>query len=438
MTEARFLNPSLPDLRLSFLFLACVIYAFFGSPTPDHAGWTEIIVGCLMVFSVGIPGLVFLLRFSRGRPFWYGIGQFFLIYGLVVGSCVSIFFGHPFSQALRDVIPFLFLFLPLFFQPAFMQRPELYRRLSFCFVLIGLVFSFRSVALQEGLLCPPFCPSELLYLENMPTVLFSALFLTGAAVQNFIRRSSLRSATVLVLFISLSLLPVTALILTSQRASLGAVALYLLFIGGFYLYQRPLRMVPVMFFVLAVLVSTVLFLPSSGESLAHKTALVGLNNRPEEAKAVWDAVAGNPLTLLFGLGWGAHFHSPAVGGVSVNFTHNFFTTMLLKCGLCGLIFSFLYIAGLARVLARVLFLDLVTGLALCAPFLIDITLYASFKSLDFGLTLLMICSSLLYFSQSESPSTLSPSSYASSDHTLHEPSLSPRSRCDGPGFARSG
>lgn len=425
---------SLSDLRIGSFVLACLIYGVFGSPTPDHLGWAEISVGALLVLCVGAGGVFPIFRAPKDQPFWYGSGQVFLIYGLGISLSLSVFYGHPVSQALRDLVPFLFLFLPVFLWPLLSQNPRYGLALLFCGVFIGVLFSLRSVLSRIGP-CFPFCTDELLYLENMPTVLYAALILLGFPMQRFVRTGSAKAFAFLILCALVSLIPGAALVLSSQRASLGAVALYVLLIGGFYLYQKPGRMVPVVLLGLLFLLPLIVFLPAVFEALLSKTEQVGFNNRPEEAAAVWGAVAQNPFSLLFGLGWGAHFHSPAVGGVSVNFTHNFFTTMLLKCGVCGLILSFFYIAGLARVLGRLVFLNPVFGFALAAPFLIDITLYASFKSLDFGLTLLMISSSLLYFSQSESSSFPSQSSHASSDHRFHEPSLSSRARRDGAGFA---
>jgi hypothetical protein len=47
-------------------------------------------------------------------------------------------------------------------------------------------------------------------------------------------------------------------------------------------------------------------------------------------------------------------------------------------------------------LIRLVFREPVIGLALAAPIFIDVFLYASFKSLDFGLMLLLIPSLLIY------------------------------------------
>lgn len=430
-------NITLSDFKRFCFFLACLVYGVFGSPTPNAPGAVELVVGALLVFAAGGAGLAQAYRslFSAADPV-SARGAVFLIYGMSVPLAVAFASGHAVSQILRDLAPFVFLFCPLFFAPLFAGRRDAVRLAMIGLIVIGLLFSLRSLAMQAGL-CGVLCTQELLYLENMPTVLFSCLILIGYGLRCAVQARGMVAAPVPLFALVLACVPLAALSLTMQRASLGAVAVYSVIIFALYFYNRPARASGALAILSALVFLAVLLLPLADFPVAGilgKTALVGFNNRPQEAFAVWDAVAQNPLTLLFGLGWGAHFHSPAVGGLSVNFTHNFFTTMLLKTGLCGLIFSIVYIAGLARVLARTVFSDAVLGLALAAPFFIDILLYASFKSLDFGLTLLMISLSLLYSSQSESFQS-SKSSHASSDHTLHEPGVSSCPRGDRPGVA---
>ena len=61
----------------------------------------------------------------------------------------------------------------------------------------------------------------------------------------------------------------------------------------------------------------------------------------------------------------------------------------MKNGLIGLVLGGVYIGGLLRVLFARLGASYIVVLALAAPILIDVFLYASFKSLDFGLVLLL-------------------------------------------------
>ena len=121
--------------------------------------------------------------------------------------------------------------------------------------------------------------------------------------------------------------------------------------------------------------------------------------RLEELSAVWDVVSANPLTLLFGAGWGAGFASPAVADIHVQFTHSLVSGMLLKTGLVGLFLSLFYLCALSLRLFQ-LRLGVVWPLAIMAPVLIDVFLYASYKSLDFGLVLLVIVALESYARQS--------------------------------------
>ncbi|MGH1376112.1 MAG: hypothetical protein ACRBCK_07165 [Alphaproteobacteria bacterium] len=390
------------DYRAVCLFCACMVYALFGSPTPDTFGWAELCVGVLLALSIGIGRARDAVLQPVKKRFWKTVGQFFLIYGLSVPLGVAVVYGHDFVSVIRDLVPFLFLFLPLFLLQMIRARPYYFRSTCFAVLMIGLLFSLRSLFMRYGVGCEIWCRDELLYLENMPSVLFSCLFLIGLAMYFVFRNFSVSSMVLGVTLITLSFLPLVAMVVTLQRASLGAVFLYIILVLGYFIYKSPARAMGVI--VCGVFVVTLINLSFSHifDSLLDKTYKVGLNMRPQEFEAVWNVVTRDVWTFLFGTGWGGHFNSPAVGGLNVNFTHNFFSSVLLKTGLLGIIFCVSYIVGLLERLSRVVFMNPVFGLALAAPILIDLTLYASFKSLDFGLVLLMISSSLVYFRQSES------------------------------------
>lgn len=394
------------DYRSVCLFAACMVYALLGSPTPDTIGAPEFLSGTLLALSIGVGRVRDTLLAPVRTRFWKSAAQVFFFYGLIVPAVIGAINGMSISAMVRDFIPFLFLFLPLFLLPVLRARPYYYRSTLAAVLLIGFIFSLRSLVIRNPQLCEVFCTDELLYLENMPTVLFCALFLMGTAMQGVLQRVSIRSCSLFTLLMLLSMIPVAAMAATQQRASLGAVFLYAVLVLAIGAYRNPRGA-----FILACMMSGfVLWLQISFggifDDLSTKTRTVGLNMRPQEFAAVWQVVTDNPFTFLFGAGWGSHFNSPAVGGLSVNFTHNFFTSVLLKTGFCGLILSIAYIAGLLERLTRVIIKNHVLGLALFAPILIDLTLYASFKSLDFGLVLLMISGSLIYSRQSESPRKL--------------------------------
>lgn len=393
------------DYRAVFLFSMCLIYAIFGSPTPDRFGIVEAVLGILLALSIGVTHLRGLLVRSAGHRFWKSAAQIFLVYGVSVPLLVGALSGHSLLSMLRDIMPFLCLFLPLFCLPVIRARPRYFRTTLLGIILIGLLFGLRSLVMRFDTSCgfDLWCAEEgLLYLENMPTVLFSCLFLLGSAITYVVRKLSLGHVLVFCGLVALALIPLVAMIFTLQRASIGALVLYVAYVYAYFFYKTPFKALRAL--VLGVIALYVVDISSTWvfASLWEKTRSVGLNMRPQEMAAVWEIVSSDPLTFLFGIGWGGQFNSPAVGGLSVNFTHNFFSSMLMKCGLFGLILCTAYIAGLLERLVRVIKKNPVFGLALAAPILIDLTLYASFKSLDFGLVLLMIPASLVYFRQFES------------------------------------
>ncbi len=390
------------DYRAICLFSACLIYAILGSPTPDTIGFTEILVGGLLALSIGIGRFRDALLQPVKHRFWKSAGQIFLIYGLSIPLVIAVLYGNSLSAIFRDILPFLFLFLPMFLLPLLRARPYYFRSTLFVILLIGLLFSVRSLVMRFMNDCPIWCVDELLYLENMPTVLFTCLFLIGTAMSFIMRSINIKNISIFVFLISLSLIPIAAMILTLQRASLGAVILYVVVIQGYYLYKSPVKAVGLILIGMITLVVINISFATVFESLWTKTQNVGLNMRPQEFAAVWSIISNDLLRFLFGTGWGGSFNSPAVGGVNVNFTHNFFSFLLLKMGALGIIFCIAYITGLLERLFRVILRYPVLGIALAAPILIDLTLYASFKSLDFGLVLLLISGSLIYCRNSES------------------------------------
>ncbi len=393
------------DYRAIFLFGMCLVYAIVGSPTPDRFSVVEAVLGVFLALSIGIAHLRGLLVRSAGHRFWKSAAQVFLVYGLTVPLLVGALYGHGILSMLRDVVPFICWFLPLFCLPVIRARPRYFRTTLLGIILIGLLFGLRSLVIRFDVSCGfnAWCAEEgLLYLENMPTVLFACLLLLGSAITYGVRKLSLGHVFVFYALVSLALIPLLAMIFTLQRASVGAMVLYIVSVYVYFFYKVPLKALGALVLGIIALYVVNISFEWVFMSLWDKTRNVGLNMRPQEMAAVWKVVSANPVTFLFGIGWGGQFNSPAVGGLVVNFTHNFFSFILLKCGLFGVVLCSAYIAGLLERLLRVIKKNPVFGLALAAPILIDLTLYASFKSLDFGLMLLMIPASLVYFRQFDS------------------------------------
>lgn len=376
------------DYRAVAFLLAGTVYGAFGSPTPSSFGMPEIIVGILLAIAVGADGAQRAINSAQA-------GRWYLLYGLSVTLLLAVMNGHGAGLIARDVVPFLFLFLPLFLGQYFRERLGSAKLLVGICIYIGVIFSLRSIYISN--------PQELLYLENMPTVLFAALYLLGLGFVYAIKGGA-RHIAISIMLSALAVFPVLAMAQAHQRASLGTVIIYLALIAIYFFVRQPIKTCVIAAGVFAAACGVGVMNFEIWQALSEKSQAVGMNMRPQEAKAVWQVITANPLTFLFGIGWGGHFHSPAVGGVNVNFTHNFFTSVLLKSGFSGLVLAGGYILNLLYKLSQTIRLDPVFGFALCAPVLIDLTLYASFKSLDFRLMLLMICVADIYLGNSRNES----------------------------------
>lgn len=377
------------------LIAALLLYAARGTPTPESFGMAEALVALLLVAAAGPVGVMAALAPGQAMP-WMRAAQGLLLYGLSVPVIVGLVRGNDPALMLRDVIPFIFLLMPLLLYPLVRGSTARLVVLTMAAATVGLAFSWRVLvpAFMEshgmGAVAARMAPSDPGYMANAPTVIFAAILLAGVAGLRLLAGMRTRNVMAAGLLLALAALPFVTMALIMQRASiwlwLGAMALLML---RAFLW-RPYRALPVMALALLLAVLVGPWVAGLMADLAEKTAAVGLNRRWQEAQAVLDAVGGDIFTVLFGRGWGATIASPAVGEVTVNFTHNLFTTYWLKAGLFGLVLVAAYIAALARLLWPLWRAAPVVALALGVPLAIDITLYASFKSLDFGVILLLL------------------------------------------------
>jgi hypothetical protein len=382
------------DVRFWALICAIFVYAFWGSPTPDSPDLVEGVIALLLIVAVGVAGTFGALRLSGDAPLWRAAGQWLLLYGVLVPLIIGVFSGNDTGLIIRDILPFLFMMLPVFLSDLFEDRRAYFKYFTIAVVALGIVFSVRASAEIFGdmrfflSLAPN--SDELTYLANAPTILFAALLMFGVGAQKYVSGFTVKDFARVFVLGALGILICLPMVMKLQRANIGYCALYLmaLFLVGMVKY--PYRTLGVF---VAALVPCIYFIETLGNIAAtmwQKTSLVGANMRFEDFSAVWREVISSPISLIFGEGWGATFKSPAVSGVRVNFTHSLFSSALLKSGLIGMALSATYLYGLGRLLLGLFVRYPVFVLALAGPFMIDVFLYATFKSLDFGLILLMI------------------------------------------------
>jgi hypothetical protein len=377
------------DLRVFSLFLAIAVYACFGSPTPDSFGLIEFLVGGLIVVAVGFGGFAYVLKGRERQPVWFIIGQVFLLYGFCIGMVGALVSGANAMAIVRDLLPFGFMFLPLFFV-LLAKEGRLGFSFVFLFCLLGLVFAVRAGAPYLSLSFS-FGYDALYYLGNSPSVLFAVLFLWGVGMTLLAQSLSAFHLLKAVLCFAFSCVALIPIVMTQQRAGMGAFAVYVVLSFLYLFCQSPRRMITIsVVYIPLVVWGGLEFVSGAYDLFQEKTALVGANMRAEEWRAVWDAITAHPLSFLFGQGWGASFASPAVADVNVYFTHSLLSSMLLKLGFFGFVVCCGYIGVLLFLLLRHVRSNLLLVMAITAPLLIDVFLYAAFKSLDFGLLLALI------------------------------------------------
>lgn len=377
------------DIRFVFFSLALILYAIWGSPTPNQPGFIELVIGVLLILSLTMTGAFqnLISQLMHKTDKWFLSIIILSLYGLTLPLVFSVLKGAPLQIVLRDLVAFLFLCAPLFFYSFICLNQARQNLFYFLLLFIGLIFSLRVLIPQ----LPIFnTTTELLYLANSPLVLFASLFFISRSAQCLFDSLTLRHILFFLAGSSLFLITLLAMLVDTQRATIAALIASAMFLSIIALIKAPVRaMLPVLIFSAALF----MLYPAIAviiENIGLKTAAVGLNMRLQELQAVWDAISPSWVSVAFGQGWGSSFASPAVGELHVTFSHSLLTYVLFKMGVVGLFLTLIYLFFIFEKLLRLYFINPVKGNAMLWPLLIPILLYASHKSFDFGLLLTLI------------------------------------------------
>jgi hypothetical protein len=383
------------DVRALWLSLALVLYGVLGSPTPDYPGFIEVIIGLLLIAAISpIHYLHQFTSYLKAQERWQIAALLLFIYGLFVPVIMALTQAVAFVAIARDVIAFAFLCLPFFLFFFFHQKPKRQKIFWAGLIFIGLFFSLRVLTPHLGIdylnvaqWNPAHENIQTLYLTNSPLVLFAMIYLLSRACQILYQKINMRHVALFGLYGAGAVLMIMAVFVDVQRAFLAALVIStaVLFVLG--AIKAPFRIItPLALLFLGGLI----FYDVLAEIYSQvylKTSRVGFNMRLQEWQAVWEGIRHNPFTVIFGQGWGAHFASPAVGDYHVTYTHSLLSYMLFKTGIIGLFLTLGYLFFIFEKLVSVSLRCPVKGNALFWAFIIPIMLYASYKSLDYGLLL---------------------------------------------------
>ncbi|WP_119677588.1 hypothetical protein [Indioceanicola profundi] len=381
---------------------ALAVYGLASAPAPPSPGIAEALIGLFLIAGAGLArplwlGSFYLLRSPDLRPSEAG-ACLALLLAVWPGLLSGLARGWPYAEMARDLLPLAFLFLPVLVRyRAGAETEAALDAIAWALAGVGLAYALRWwVDLNASLRTI----GAAALIEKPPFLLKSAA-LPFASVWLFARGLEKVGSNV-----RIGGIVVGSALMVASFSCLGALA-GAVHRAGLILSCGSILIILVRYFdgsakgrLGATVVLSMLGLlwgeavSVSADLAMEKTRAVGVNNRLGELMAVIRQAAADPLSFLFGYGWGGMVRSPAAGDIVISYTHNFATYMLLKTGAVGLLGMGAYVA---TILARLPHAwrarpDLV--LALAPSLLIGLLLHTTYKYLCFGivLTLLLLAS----------------------------------------------
>lgn len=356
-----------------------LFYALFSSPTPESMGTAEGFIAICFLLSLQPTNML-------SRPF----EAICLLCAIVIPTLTGFIIGNDVRDMSRDIVALSFFFLPLLYGERIAQTNIPFQKtLAAC----GVIFAIRTIIPYQDILMTPSLwgngpPADLMYLANSPEVLFAGL--TG--VRLLFKELMEGAYQKMIVPLCLIFIPLLAMFLMMQRAGIAAMCFAGIFYAGRLLYVRPLQGLIFMCISALTLIPTFMMWAELFQSLWQKNRMVGENGRFAEWAAILRLMQAHFMSLFFGFGWGARFEDPAVGGLSVTYTHSLLSFLMLKTGGVGACVILLGVCagalrGLEKGVNRLKWAIIADYLPVFLPLFISVFLYANYKSLGFGLIL---------------------------------------------------
>jgi len=326
--------------RVLLLVLIFFIYGTFSSSTPDDPGPWEAILGLLLVLlvgwgAIGAMGGEFLNRKPVVPAYVIAAFAWLLIVPSVVGFLIR---GHDLFDYFRDLIPLLYLLLPVFLSRHMSKDTELWKHVlqwGLCFV--GVVYSLRFFLEAEGEIWTTTVYGGLDYFVMDPAVLFGATFLLVDGL-NFFYSGRLLWATITIFAGAFAY---SSILAATVRAQIVVIVLATLVLVLIRILEHPKRFntwAPLVAIALGLTIVTdlVVWVSWVVDSVAAKTEFAGLANlKDEEIVEILRHALSRLDVLLLGDGWGAKLYMSSSGG-EVRYAHNVFFYFLWKTGILGI------------------------------------------------------------------------------------------------------
>ena len=386
------------DIRLLLLVAATLVYATFSDPTPDTISWAELAIGASLVVLVGIGrglGIVSGARLVLAEQSQITqVRNLAFIWLLLVPMAVGAFRSASANELVRDLIPMLFLFLPLLVGERLesADRRSASTWLVWTAVASGVILATRHLFVTQSSLVQigeGFYSEHSLYLSTDSFVHFAAALLLIMGFRQLVRFRA-KSAVIGVAMIAGGLFCLGVLALKGHR---GPVVLVLAALFAYILTAPGLGGRIRIRLLIAGSISLGIMWVAYGETLIRladlflaKHEAVGISNRDAEFLAIVDIVFRDTFTGLFGLGFGSVYESPAASA-TVNFAHWIGGYVLLKAGLVGALLVTAYFLTFWRPFVSLVRAHSVLAFAVAGPLLVGVTISGSYRFLSYGILL---------------------------------------------------
>ncbi|MBE9490585.1 MAG: hypothetical protein IMY67_09855 [Bacteroidetes bacterium] len=393
------------QITILIFWLMILVYSFFSSMMPRSFGIAELFVGVVLIYlSINATTVNYLImpdkNILRVTPPSY-IKKAFLFF-LVVPLMVGFIRQNDILDIIRDIIPLMFLFMPLFFYSRIKANSVYwYKGFVYALAFIGIAMTIRHFFDSDNTiddLGEKLILGGKISLAHDPAVLFSAIFFSGMGFHKLFRGNLLTACV----FMSLSVIPLSAIFAVAARAPLGLYIVALLLLS--YLNSSSNKVAAYLSpFVFGALILVVFYIfgeviTKSVDMMLLKHETYGVSSRDIELLAVSELVTNNIYNFFLGIGWGGLILNPIGGvGASWSFVHNMFAYFLFKSGVIGLFFIFLYFYWIIKCCIQAFLVfkkssnEVIIGLiAAVPPVLINSLLEVGYKTITFGLLITLI------------------------------------------------
>jgi hypothetical protein len=388
---------------LTLFIFSLIIYGAFSTSTPDSITYIEIFIGLSLLLFVGLDGLTLLLK-----PNNINDPKFILLPGLVKLSFLYLLFVPTFNGILiedvsiknwlRDIIPLLYLFIPiLLIQKINVIPKSLFLATIFSLCIIGILFSFRFYIGATGGISDigkfQVITNNKDNIMSDPGPQFLLSFASCFSIWLLLRGRIIYGA--IIFFISTIPWSITFAVISRGPAFFTFISVIIIIFywlltskdrkNGFFL----LILTPLLLITYAQ--ESIEIIKDSLDLLILKNEVSGFNTRDLEVDVVLISLNKSVASFFFGHGWGSLIEIPNYW--TLRNLHNIFLFYIYKTGILGLFSILVYFVWILRFIFLIGFQNkflTIVMISLINPLLYTSLLQPMYKSLTFGILILLI------------------------------------------------